>query len=151
MTERPVGGGPALFRVVRYLARRGPGEDRTVHTIMVLEAVDSHGADVSVASVAYQLGIDQSGASRFISTAIKDGHLRREVSPADRRRASLVITAAGWTLLANARAWQDQVFADLTGEWDAGDARELADHLNHLATQLAGRAPHTRRARLNAT
>ncbi|HVW39802.1 MAG TPA: MarR family winged helix-turn-helix transcriptional regulator [Amycolatopsis sp.] len=144
MTRRLAGAGPALFRVVRFLARRGPGEDRTVRTIMVLDAVDTHGADASVASVAFQLGIDQSGASRFISAAIKDGHLRRDVSSADRRRASLVVTAAGRTLLTAARAWQDQVFAELTADWDAADARQFAGHLNRLAAGLAGRAPHLR-------
>lgn len=144
MTSRIPSGGPALFRVVRFLARRGPGEDRTVHTIMVLDAVDTHGAEASVASVAYQLGIDHSGASRFISAAIKDGHLRRDVSAADRRRASLVVTPAGHKLLADVRAWQDEVFAELTTGWDPPDARQFAGHLSRLAAQFAGQAPTAR-------
>ncbi len=140
--------GPALFSVVRFWSRRwalgaagdATAEERKVRAIMILEAVDTAGRaseNVSVADVAHQLGIDQSGSSRFIGSAVNDGYLSRTASRADRRRAALTITPAGHELLANARAWQDDVFARLTADWDPADAAQFAVHLRRLADQLA--------------
>jgi DNA-binding MarR family transcriptional regulator len=136
-----VGAGTALFRIVRFWARRwalgAAGDERRVHAIMVLEAVDGAArADVSVADVAHELGIDHSGASRFVTAAISDGYLRRAPSTVDRRRAALAVTPSGRTLLAAARAWQDGVFAELTANWPPADAKRFADYLRRLAAQL---------------
>ncbi|GAA2083783.1 MarR family winged helix-turn-helix transcriptional regulator [Actinomadura alba] len=116
------GGGPALFRLVRFWSRRwatgavgeAPGRERKVQDVMVLEAVDTAArskAGVSVADVAHQLGIDRSGASRFVADAIERGHLRRAASDEDARRAALTVTAAGSDLLAGAHAWQEAAYA----------------------------------------
>lgn len=143
--DQSAGAGTALFRIVRFWARRWAtgaaldvtGDERHVHAIMVLEAVDGAARpDVSVADVARELGIDQSGASRFVTAAIGDGYLERTASAADRRRAALAVTPAGRTLLTDARAWQDGVFAELTARWAPADARRFGDYLRRLAAQL---------------
>lgn len=144
----PAGAGSALFSVVRFWSRRWAlcaadapeGEERHARAIMVLEAVAATAQtseDVSVSDVAHQLGIDHSGASRFVAAAVDDGHLRRTASAADRRRAALTITPTGNWLLADARAWQEDVFTRLTAAWDRADAAQFADHLRRLARQLA--------------
>ncbi|MFD2415266.1 MarR family winged helix-turn-helix transcriptional regulator [Amycolatopsis pigmentata] len=144
----PVGAGPALFSVVRFWSRRWAlrpagapeGEERHARAIMVLEAVATTAQaseDVSVSDVAHQLGIDHSGASRFVTAVVDDGYLRRTASATDRRRAALTITPAGNRLLADARAWQEEVFTRLTADWDRADAAQFADHLRRLAGQLA--------------
>lgn len=149
MSSRELAGaGPALFSVVRFWSRRWAlraagdptAEERRVRAIMVLDAVDTAArasADVSVSDVAHQLGIDQSGASRFIAAAVDDGYLRRTASATDRRRAALTITAAGGRLLSEARGWQDDVFARLTADWGPGAAAQFAGHLRRLADELA--------------
>lgn len=142
------GAGPALFRLVRFWSRRWPakvadeltGEQRRVQDVLVLEAVDTAGrrrTEVSVADVAHQLGIDRSGASRFVADSVARGYLRRAGSTVDARRAVLVITAAGRELLAGAHTWQDEVFATLTAGWPTEDATRFGTYLRRLADELA--------------
>ncbi|MCP2257141.1 DNA-binding transcriptional regulator, MarR family [Streptoalloteichus tenebrarius] len=145
------GAGAALFSVVRFWSRRWAlraageptAEERRVRAIMVLEAVDTAARtseDVSVSDVAHQLGIDQSGASRFIAAAVDDGYLRRSASAVDRRRVDLTLTPKGRRLLADARAWQEEVFAQMVAGWDPVDAAQFAGHIRRLADQLASDA-----------
>ncbi len=144
MAEEPTGGGPALFRLVRFWSRRWAvraagdltGEQRRVQDIQVLEAVHAAGTEVSVADVAHQLGIDRSGASRFVADAVEHGYLRRTAAPSDARRALLSITPAGRELLDAAHAWQDRVFGELTADWPAAEAEAFARHLRRLAGEL---------------
>jgi DNA-binding MarR family transcriptional regulator len=143
MPDEPTGGGPALFRLVRFWSRRWPGqvaaevgEQGRLQDIQVVEAVDAAGDEVSVADVAHQLGIDRSGASRFVADAVAHGYLRRGSAAADGRRAVLALTPAGRELLDGARAWQERVFGELTAHWPAADAAAFADHLQRLAGEL---------------
>lgn len=142
------GAGPALFRFVRFWSRRWPtraveqtpGEDRRVQHVVVLEAIDTAARgtpDVSVTDVAYQLGIDRSGASRLVTDAIEHGYLDRSASTADGRRAALTVTVAGQDLLTAAHAWQDEAYAKLTADWPAADAARLAAYLRRLADELS--------------
>lgn len=99
------GAGPALFRLVRFWSRRWIMRAATelsiydlhVQDILVLDAVDAaarHGAEVSVTDVAYHLGLDHSGASRFVSAATEHGYLHRSPSTTDKRRIALTATDA---------------------------------------------------------
>lgn len=141
------GGGPALFRVVRFWSRRGPlrvaedltGEQRRLQDIQVLDAVHAAGragAEVSVADVAHQLGIDRSGASRFVADAVEHGYLDRGAGSADARRAVISLTPAGQELLAAAHAWQERMFTELTASWPADDVRAFAVYLRRVADEL---------------
>jgi DNA-binding MarR family transcriptional regulator len=145
MADEPTGGGPALFRLVRFWSRRWAGqvaaevvgEQRRLQDIQVVEAVAAAaGAEVSVADVAHQLGIDRSGASRFVADAVEHGYLRRGSAAADGRRAVLALTPAGHELLDGARAWQERVFEQLTAHWPAAEAADFARHLRRLADEI---------------
>ena len=149
MGDETAGGGPALFRVVRFWSRRWAGqaaadvtgEQRRLQDIQVLEAVDAAGVEVTVADVAHQLGIDRSGASRFVGDAVDHGYLRRDSAARDARRAVLSVTPAGRDLLDGAHAWQERTFDELTAGWPATDAATFARYLQRLATELTnGRA-----------
>ncbi len=143
-TGRP---GAALFRLVRYWSRRWilqaseelTGEQRRVQDILVLDAVAAAsrpGSEVAVADVAHQLGIDRSGASRFVTAAVENGYLERRPSAADARRAVLTPTPAGRELLAGSHAWQEESFARLTAGWDPEDAARFAGYLQRLESEL---------------
>jgi len=145
MADDRHGGGPALFRLVRFWARRGPlrvsaeltGEERRLQDIQVLEAVAAApGDDASVADVAHHLGIDRSGASRFVSDAVAHGYLSRGSAADDARRAVLTLTPEGRALLNGATAWQERVFGELTAQWPAADAEAFARYLRRLADEL---------------
>jgi len=132
-------GGPALFRLVRFWSRRWISKDIDEHAIdvLVLEAIDAaaeHGP-VSVGDVAIEIGIDRSGASRFVAAAIGRGHVARTATATDARRAELTITDQGTEVLAAARRWQRDVFVDLVADWPAADAERFAGYLQRLAHQ----------------
>jgi DNA-binding MarR family transcriptional regulator len=138
--------GPALFRMVRFWSRRWvnrtseelTGEMRHVHHILVVEAVDSGGAEVTVATVAHHLGLDHSGASRMIRDAVSAGYLVRGTSDQDRRQASLHLTDTGRALLAGSHEWQRHTFARLTAGWSSADRQRFGGYLVRLAAQVEG-------------
>jgi DNA-binding MarR family transcriptional regulator len=143
-TGRP---GAALFRLVRYWSRRWilqvsenlTGEQRRVQDILVLDAVAAaarRDPEVAVADVAHQLGIDRSGASRFVTAAVDHGYLERRPSASDARRVVLTLTSAGRELLAGSHAWQEQVYAELTSGWEPEDAARFAGYLQRLEAEL---------------
>ena len=111
------GPGQVLFEFVRHWARRTTDQGRLV---LVTEAVHTRtrrGRTATVNDVAHELGIDQSGASRFAKAAAAAGYLEIRTSREDSRRRELVVTEAGLAMLDQAHAWQEQVFADLTEDW----------------------------------
>jgi DNA-binding MarR family transcriptional regulator len=139
------GGGPALFRLVRYWSRRwaadvaheGAGDVAHVGSVLVLEAIDatSTKGSAAIGDVALELGLDRSNASRMLAEAVSAGLVTKAVSPDDARRTELGITPDGRSLLAAARTWQEAMFAQLVADWSANDARRFASYLERLASQ----------------
>ena len=139
------GGGPALFRLVRFWSRRwaaeagraGPGEAAHVGNVLVLEAIDAALArgSAAIGDVAMELGLDRSNASRMLAAAASAGLVTKTVAPADARRTELHLTAEGRSLLASARAWQRDAFLQMTADWPSRDARRFAAYLRRLAAQ----------------
>ncbi|TCP55188.1 MarR family transcriptional regulator [Tamaricihabitans halophyticus] len=141
------GGGPELFRLVRFWARRwasqvavdaaGAAEVAHVH---VVEAVHSaaYGRDVEVAvpEVAHQLGVDRSVASRMVSAAAAAGYVHRQASASDARRIGVRLTETGRELLAAAYRWQQETFDNLVAGWEPADASRFAGYLRRLADEL---------------
>jgi DNA-binding MarR family transcriptional regulator len=140
-------GGPALFRLVRFWSRRWTGraaeeltgEPRHVQHILVVEAVHTTARqtpeEANVATVAHQLGLDHSGASRMVRDAVAAGYLVRAASAHDRRSAALRLTREGRALLEGSRAWQRRAFAELTAGWQEEDRRRFAGYLERLARE----------------
>jgi len=122
------GPGQALFRFVRYWSRRWTGAGQAVDAergrdVMIVEAVLALPDGATVNDVADQLGIDQSGASRFVSQAADRGYLRKVPSARDARQRLLVATAEGIRLVEAAHEWQENVFAELTADWTADEVK----------------------------
>ncbi|MGY1944649.1 MarR family winged helix-turn-helix transcriptional regulator [Nocardia asiatica] len=143
-------GGPALFRLVRFWSRRwvnqaltgvpaeSAGDQRQVQYVQVIEAVAAalHTAEeATVTTVATQLGLDHSGASRMVRDAVAAGYLARAESAHDRRRVVLRLTDAGHQLLTASRDWQRRCFDHLTATWDEPDRRRFAAYLQRLADE----------------
>jgi DNA-binding MarR family transcriptional regulator len=140
-------GGPALFRMVRFWSRRWTmraseeltGQMRHVQHILVVEAVDTTNngpAGATIGTVAHQLGLDHSGASRMVRDAVTAGYLVRVASERDRRRVGLRLTPDGHDLLTGSRRWQRRVFDELTVTWDQQDRRQFAAYLQRLVDEL---------------
>lgn len=137
--DNRTGPGQALFRLVRYWSRRWTGAGYTLELehardVMVTEAVASLSQrdSATVNAVANELGIDQSGASRFIAQAVTRGYLTKGAALEDGRQRTLHVTPAGEDLLLAAHAWQESVFADLTADWTEQDVRQLQTFLERL-------------------
>lgn len=131
--------GQALFQVVRYWSRRWTGVGHGVDAdrgrdVMVTEAVASlqgrQGATVN--DVANEVGIDQSGGSRFISQAVERGYLGKIASPHDGRQRLLIVTPEGEELLEAAHQWQESVFDELTANWSADDVQCFHTYLQRF-------------------
>jgi DNA-binding MarR family transcriptional regulator len=147
VTATAADGGPALFRLVRFWSRRWTmraseeltGQMRHIQHILVAEAVgttSSHPAEATISTVAHQLGLDHSGASRMVRDAAAAGYLTRVASERDRRRVCLQLTPDGRDLLTGSRQWQRRVFDELTITWDQQDRQQFAAYLQRLADQL---------------
>lgn len=139
LAGRHSGPGQTLFQVVRFWSRRWTGAGHTLELghardVMVTEAVASlNRRDVAtVNAVAIELGIDQSGASRFIAQAVQRGYLAKAAALEDARQHALLVTPAGEDLLLAAHEWQESVFADLTADWTEQDVRQLQAYLERL-------------------
>jgi MarR family transcriptional regulator, organic hydroperoxide resistance regulator len=115
------GPGQLLFTFVRHWSRRAATGDATVaeqgRLVLVTEAVHA------LAAVARELGIDQSGASRLIRSAVEARYLTTTRGRGDGRRREVSVTDTGAAALWHAHAWQEEVFAELTAGW-SGRRRE---------------------------
>lgn len=138
--------GRALFRVVRYWSRRWTGAGQAIDVdrgrdVMITEAVAALQGDdgATVNQVANELGIDQSGASRFLSQAVERGYLRKVASPADGRQRRLRVTAEGERMLESAHQWQESIFDELTTDWPADDVRRFHAYLLRFLEAQDGR------------
>jgi DNA-binding MarR family transcriptional regulator len=105
--------------------------------VLVLEAIDAAGTRGSraIGDVAAELGLDRSNASRMLAAAVAAGLVDKTTAPGDARRTQLRMTADGSSLLAAARSWQREAFAQLVAGWSAGDARRFAGYLERLAIE----------------
>jgi DNA-binding MarR family transcriptional regulator len=127
------GPGQTLFAFVRHWSRRtNPGD--TGRDVLVTEAVRTLSArgGATINAVAYEIGIDQSGASRLVRAAVTAGYLAMTRAAADARRREVTVTPAGEALLADAHRWQEQVFDELTASWPAHRRAEFHQAMRSL-------------------
>ena len=118
------GSGELLFSFARHWSRRSAIDDAVTaeqgRLLLVLEAVASlidRGRSATVTAVASEIGIDQSGASRLVKSAVDAGYVAMTTSQTDRRRREVTVMPSGDAVLREAHAWQEQVFGELTVGW----------------------------------
>jgi DNA-binding MarR family transcriptional regulator len=127
MSAAELGPGQMLFQFVRHWARRASALDpRTTaeqgRLVLVTEAVESlvrRGEAATINAIAHEIGIDQSGASRLVKSAMDAGVIELWTLDSDARRRHATVTAGGRKMLKDAHAWQEQVFDQLTDGWTA--------------------------------
>jgi DNA-binding MarR family transcriptional regulator len=119
-----LGPGQLLFGFVRHWSRRSLGGDaslaeqgRLILTTEAVAALVSRAEPATVNAVADEIGIDQSGASRLIKSALAAGYLATSIAPSDGRRREAAVTPIGHTALRHAHAWQEHLFDQLTVGW----------------------------------
>ncbi|EGD43653.1 putative transcriptional regulator [Nocardioidaceae bacterium Broad-1] len=136
MTDQ--GPGQVMFHFVRHWARRPvatDAADENGRLVLVCEAVHAlgqRGVPVTVNAIAHEIGIDQSGASRLIKSAMAADHLTMAASSTDRRRREASLTPAGRSMLDQAHRWQEDVFAELTTGWSDRKRRDFQQAMTDL-------------------
>lgn len=133
------GPGQVLFDFVRHWSRRSvtgdPGLVEQGRLVLVAEAVGSlteRGASTTVNSIAHEIGIDQSGASRLIKGTTEAGYLAMQASATDGRRRELTLTPAGKTMLEQAHRWQEEIFLRLSAGWSESRRDEFRQAMTDL-------------------
>jgi DNA-binding MarR family transcriptional regulator len=132
--------GQALFAFVRFWARRwtgaGMGADaqrgRDVMVVEAVHALTGQQRPTSINDVARELGLDQSGASRMVAHAQRQGLVTRLAPGRIGAASTITSTAAGDELLRQAHAWQDQVLRTLTAGWPDEDVETLVTLMDRL-------------------
>lgn len=130
--------GHVLFHFVRHWARRSaaaPSGGEQGRLVLVSEAVHAlrrRGVSATVNAIAHEIGIDQSGASRLITSAAVAGYLMMTASAADGRRREASLTPAGRSMLDQAHRWQEEVFAQLTAGWSEKQRRDFQQAMTAL-------------------
>ncbi|GLY16866.1 MarR family winged helix-turn-helix transcriptional regulator [Kineosporia rhizophila] len=132
------GPGQTLFGFVRHWSRRSAQAESVAEQgrlVLVSEAVHSlaeRGQPATVNAVAYEIGIDQSGASRLVRNAESAGYLRLSPAAGDGRRREASLTAAGLSLLDQAHHWQEEIFAQLTAGWSEQKRNDFQQAMTEL-------------------
>ena len=119
---------------VRPMYRRLMEHDLTLAELVVLRQMQR--GSLTVAAVADCLQLSPSAASRAIDRLVRDGLIRREENPDDRRQKLITMTAAGQGLVGEMEAIfaerQRQIVASLNdeeqGQFSGLLARMLATH-----------------------
>ena len=138
------GPGQVLFAFVRHWSRRSlAGSDvaEQGRLVVVTEAVHSLGrrrVPATVNAVADEIGIDQSGASRLVTSATAAGYLTMAASETDRRVRQATVTATGAEMLGQAHHWQEQVFDRLTRSWSDDQRRNFQRAMTDLMNRSYG-------------
>jgi DNA-binding MarR family transcriptional regulator len=87
-------------------------------------------------ALAAQTGVDVSVASRQIAALERAGHVERRPDPQDGRASLLRLTPAGAKVMAVTRGLRSEWALGALAGWDEDDARQLADLLDRLVSDL---------------
>lgn len=133
-----------------HLARQRPswrrrvlddaGPIANVSTLRVLRAVEQRTDGASVKDVAEYAGVEQSTASRMVTSVVAGGLLTKASSADDQRRCVLVLTDLGRQALATVTDRRQHAIADLVADWPDGDVEALIALLDRLAERLEASA-----------
>ena len=119
----------------RLTASRMPLEARA--DFAVLACLVERGA-LSQADIGRFLGMDRNNVHGIVSRLDADGLLRRGVDPADRRRNTLDVTAAGRARLEDLERRAEEVQEELLAPLDPAEARQLQALLVKILTAHPG-------------
>lgn len=93
---------PLVMRTIRTEAHRHAPADLSLPQLRMLASLADH-PGISLCSLAEQLGLLPSSASKVVDQLVTRGLITRQDDPADRRRAMLTLTADGKVMLLASR------------------------------------------------
>ncbi len=130
------GPGQILFEFVRHWSRRttesGNAQGRLVVVVEAVYTLTRLGTPATINAVARELGINQSGASRWVTDAVERGYVTLHTSESDGRSRHATLTPGGHEILAQAHAWQEHMFVELTEGWNAKRRHEFQQAMSDI-------------------
>lgn len=122
---------------------RDVGEGVPMSQVLVVDAVArAHDADptaeVTVGTVAEQLSVSESTASRLVDGTVRAGLAERHRSAADARRAVLSLTGAGDAVVERALRYRLAHLDRILDGWPAADRHDFARLLARFADVVDG-------------
>ncbi|MCM2476541.1 winged helix-turn-helix transcriptional regulator [Rhizobium sp. CG5] len=114
-------------RIIGRLAIRNVAPDLDLSHLDVVDAVRhvSLNGEATVGAIAEAMRIDPSRGSRVVADMVDRGVLARAVSQADARRAVVVLTPLGISILEEIHAVKRTVVETIVSDWPAGDIAEF--------------------------
>ncbi len=137
-----------MLRVRRGMSRRTLGQILTAHiqptvSLAVLGVIDTveqgagDGTDVvTIGTVARQMAIDPSRASRLVSEAIEQGYVRRVACQEDGRRTGLELTPAAIKITEQAHRIRREYYHRLMSGWTPDEQRTFASLLERFTDAM---------------
>jgi DNA-binding MarR family transcriptional regulator len=92
---------------------------------------------IRLTDLAGLLGLDPSVVSRQVTSLERQGWVRREADPSDRRATLLALTPTGTELVADLRAARARALARVVPGWTDAELEALADQLGRLNRDVA--------------
>ena len=143
----------ALFALRRFVDAPAPrggstlvhGSERVeVSTVLVVDAVARRGTgeECSVGTVAEELRVVHSTASRLIDRAVRAGMLHRSRSSSDPRRTVLALSAAGRQLQRDAVAFRTGRLEELLADWTDDEVTTFTRLLERFARSASPLKEH---------
>ncbi|MFM2279330.1 MAG: hypothetical protein RLZZ444_1561 [Pseudomonadota bacterium] len=108
----------------------------------VLSLVNRLGRDreITIGTVAENMRVDHSRASRVVADLVKRGMLKREVSQEDARRTIVALTAEGRTYVDRVHDIKQDVLSTALADWPAEDIAEFARLYNRFMLSMEQQA-----------
>lgn len=124
--------------------QRNVGSGVMMSQVLVVDAVarahegvvETDGGEVTVGSVAEQLSVNESTASRLVDATVRAGMVARHRSVDDSRRTLLTLTTAGEQLFDRAAQFRRSYLEGLLEDWDPADRATFARLLGRFADDV---------------
>ncbi|MBN9889330.1 MarR family winged helix-turn-helix transcriptional regulator [Salipiger abyssi] len=129
-----IGGGLVQMKLMigrRVIGRTAMANQAATMEVSALDALSivpgaEEGQGVMINEIAKAMRVDQSRASRLVSTLVGHGLVERRVSSNDARRALVVRTARGSEMLAEIAQLRNALISEVISDWSDEDAERFS-------------------------
>lgn len=130
-----------MSRIALSQLAEGHGMELSHFDIVKIVAHTGLYQEVTVGSVAEQMRIDPSRASRIVADLVRQGMLQRGVSQQDARRAIVTLTKRGQELNAHFERVRREVLGHTLQDWSVEDIHQFEQLFSRFIRDLDCRTP----------
>jgi DNA-binding MarR family transcriptional regulator len=127
-----------LVRLLRVFEKEAQSQYGLGAAKMFILHVLSHDEEISLNELADRTAVDQSSASLAVGRLVETGHVRRTVSPEDRRQVRLALTAKGKAVVRRSPPAAQERILESVQSMPPRDRAQLMTLLDQL---MAGMGP----------